>query len=93
MSMDEEIGYFISSIDLADGIGFSTFWTNHEKRLPMMSAVVRRIMNIPATSVPCESTFSIVGYIRRKERCALSSEAIRYSMVLKDSERLAALHL
>jgi hypothetical protein len=53
MSIDEEIGYFVSSIDLADGTDFARFWSSHEKRLPIMSAVVRRIMNIPATSVPC----------------------------------------
>ena len=56
-----------------------------------MSKVVQRTMNIPGSSVPCESTFSIAGYIRRKERCSLSSAAMRYSMVLKDSARLVAL--
>ena len=93
MSVDEEIGYFISSINLASGMDFSSFWTTNEKKLPVMSALVRRIMNIPASSVPCESSFSIAGYIRRKERCALSSEALRFSMVLKDADRLAGLQV
>jgi hypothetical protein len=89
MSVDEEMGYFISSINLADGMDFSSFWTTHVKRLPVINALIRCIMNIPATSIPCESSISIAVYIRRKERCALPSEALPFSIFLKDADRLA----
>lgn len=89
LSIDEEIGYYISSINVQQNIKFANFWSSHEKRLPVMSSVVRRISIIPASSVPCESTFSIAGYLRRKERCSLSSQAMRYSLVLKDRHKLS----
>ncbi|CAF2105472.1 unnamed protein product, partial [Rotaria magnacalcarata] len=50
-SIDEEIGYYISSINADQHIKFSSFWSTHEKRLPLMSALVRRISIIPASSV------------------------------------------
>ncbi|CAM4807921.1 unnamed protein product, partial [Rotaria magnacalcarata] len=88
-SINEEIGFYISSVNTDKQLMFASFWFNQEKRLPLMSSVVRRINIIPASSVPCESTFSVAGYIRRKERCSLSPQAIRYSMVLKDRHKLA----
>ncbi|CAF4047465.1 unnamed protein product [Rotaria magnacalcarata] len=88
LSIDEEIGYYISSINTNPEMKFSRFWTENEKKLPIMSAIVRRTNIIPATSVPCESMFSIAGYVRRKERCSLSSRAIKYSLVLKDRQKL-----
>ena len=88
LSIDEEIGLYISSIGTYQNIKFSSFWSNHEKRLPIMSSVARRISIIPASSVPCESTFSVAGYLRRKERYSLSSQAMRYSLVLKDHHKL-----
>ena len=87
-SIDEEIGYYIFSIN-TEQVKFSAFWSSQEERLPIMSSVVRRISIIPASSVPCESTFSIAGYIRRKERCSWSPRAIRYSLVLKDRHKLS----
>lgn len=89
LSIDEEIGYYISSINTNPEIKFSRFWTNNEKKIPIMSAIVRRISIIPASSVPCESMFSVAGYIRRKERCSLSPRTIKYSLVLKDRQKLA----
>ncbi|CAF3586880.1 unnamed protein product [Rotaria socialis] len=90
-SIDEEIGFYMSSINISKKIKFSHYWSDYEHRLPLMSGVVRRVSIIPASSVPCESTFSIAGYIRRKERCSLSANAIRYSLVLKDSHKLELL--
>ncbi|CAF3879758.1 unnamed protein product, partial [Rotaria magnacalcarata] len=89
LSIDEEIGLYISSINSYQNIKFSNFWSIHEKQLSVMSCVVRRISIIPASPVPCESTFSVAGYIRRKERYSLSSQAMRYSIVLKDRHKLS----
>ncbi|CAF1319316.1 unnamed protein product [Adineta steineri] len=94
-TIDEEIGYYISVINVASSrqndleIDFSEFWSQHQHRLPLMSTTVKRVNIIPASSVPCESMFSIAGYIRRKERSSLSATAMRYSMVLKDRHNLS----
>ena len=39
---------------------------------------------MPATSVASESSFSIAGYINRKERSSLSSSQLRMTMCTKD---------
>lgn len=90
-SIEEEIGFYVSFVNRDEKVTLAPFWTDHESRLPMMSTVVRRINIIPASSVPCESTFSVAGYIRRKQRSSLSSTALRYSIVLKDSHKLELL--
>ncbi len=36
-----------------------------------------------ATSVACESCFSIAGYIQRKQRNKLSSDSLRYQLISK----------
>ncbi|CAF3438375.1 unnamed protein product, partial [Rotaria sp. Silwood2] len=91
-SIDEEIGFYMSSINVEQPMKLSHYWSAQESRLPLMSAIVRRISIIPSSAVPCESTFSIAGYIRRKQRCSLSTSAIRYSLVLKDYHKLELLH-
>ena len=91
LSVDEEIGFYVSFVNGKKQVKFDHFWTDYEKHLPLMSAVVRRVNIIPASAVPCESTFSVAGYIRRKQRSSLSSTALRYSLVLKDRHKLELL--
>ena len=90
-TIGEEIGFYTSSINVQNPPKFSEFWFQHEKSLPLMSAVVRRVKITPVSSVPCESTFSIAGYIKRIERCSLDEKTTRYSMVLKDHHKLQML--
>jgi len=87
-SIDEEIGFYLSCVNGEEQWDFSSFWKEQQKRLPLMSAVVRRINIIPASSVPCESAFSVAGYIKRKQRSALSPTTLRYLLVLKDRYKL-----
>ena len=47
-----------------------------------------KVNTICATSVPCESSFSVAGYIQRKERIRLSSDSLRYQLILKQFEKL-----
>lgn len=88
-TVQEEIGCYVSSIQKT--CSFATFWTENQVKLPLMAAVVRHISNVPATSVPSESSFSVAGYIARKQRSSLSSDAIRYSLVLKYRHHLKLL--
>ena len=41
-----------------------------------------------ATSVSCETSLSAAGFIQRKERTRLSSETLRYQLIIKQLEKL-----
>ena len=40
-----------------------------------------------AKSAPCETSFSVAGYIHRKERIGLSSDTFRNQLILKQFEK------
>ena len=42
---------------------------------------------IPATSVASESSFSIAGFIQRKQRSSMSSEMLKCPIVLKNCKK------
>lgn len=71
-----------------DKTEFEDFWSKNQNKLPILSSVVRKTNIIPATSVASESAFSIAGYVNRKERSGLSSKNLRYSMLLRDENRI-----
>ncbi len=74
----------LESIENNDSTTFSTFWKQHSISLPLLASMSRRFGSIPATSVPCESSFSVAGYLARKSRSSLSPKSLKYSMFLKD---------
>lgn len=86
LSVDEEISFFVKAVHSADH--FQHFWKQNQTTLPRLASLVRRYNVCPATSVASESTFSIAGYLNRKQRSSLSSTAMRYSMVLKNKNAL-----
>jgi hypothetical protein len=86
LSVDEEISFFVKAVHSADD--FQRFWKQNQTTLPRLASLVRRYNVCPATSVASESTFSIAGYLNRKQRSSLSSTAMRYSMVLKNKNVL-----
>ena len=52
------------------------WWSTHEGAHPHLSALARKYLGSPATSVPCERLFSLAGNIVQKKRAALSSENV-----------------
>jgi hypothetical protein len=62
----------------------ASFWQSHCQSMPQLSILARKYLSISASSVPSESTFSISNYVLRKNRLALTSKNIRYTMFLKD---------
>ena len=56
--------------------------------LTKLSATIKAINIICATSCPSEAAFSVAGYIQRKNRSRLSSKNLRYSMMLKEHEKI-----
>ncbi|CAF3102323.1 unnamed protein product [Rotaria sp. Silwood2] len=82
VSLKQEIAKF-ETLD-KDEHSFSTFWKKYERSLPLLSKMARRYGSITASSVPSESSFSIAGYLARKNRSSLSAKNLKYSMFLKD---------
>ena len=66
---------------------FSQYWNSNKDRLPILSSFVRHYNIMCATSIDCESAFSIAGFIHRKNRSSLAPSALRYSMVLRDQNK------
>ena len=90
LSIEDELTLFTQSIQMFKG-NFSSFWIHHRSRFTRLYRVAQRVNIIPATSVASESTFSIAGFVARKQRSSLTSNSLRYLMVLKESRRLDAL--
>jgi hypothetical protein len=67
-----------------DDYQFDSFWQEHGKALPKLATVARKYLCISSSSVPSESTFSTSNYVLRKNRLALSSKNVKYTMFLKD---------
>jgi hypothetical protein len=51
---------------------------------PLLATIARKYLSIFSSSVPSESAFSTSSYVLRKNRLALSSKNIKYTMFLKD---------
>ena len=83
INLDQELNIYLSTCDQAND--FSKYWQIFSKKLPILTAFVKRLSIASASSVPSESAFSIANYIQRKERSALSSKQLRYSMILRQS--------
>ena len=67
-----------------DGYDYVTFWQEHGSTMPNLDILARKYLAISATSVPSESAFSVSNYVLRKNRLALTSKNIKYTMFLKD---------
>lgn len=83
-TIQQEIASYVSLVNKATE--FQQFWRNHYRQLPRLASLVRRYCILPATSVACESAFSIAGFIQRKQRSSLAPSALRYLMLLRESD-------
>ena len=86
MSFDEERSSYIKSARPFNN--FQEFWVSHDKQLPRLASLVRRVNVIPATSVCSEALFSVGNFLQRKQRSSLSSRTLRYLLVLKNRHLL-----
>ncbi|CAM4822508.1 unnamed protein product [Rotaria magnacalcarata] len=60
------------------------FWKTYEKSFSILERLAKKMLSLPATSVPSESCFSITAYIGRKERTRLTGKNLSSSVFLKD---------
>ncbi|CAF1202668.1 unnamed protein product [Adineta ricciae] len=67
-----------------DEYEFGSFWREHGDSLPKLASCARKYLSISSSSVASESAFSTSNYVLRKNRLALSSKNVKYTMFLKD---------
>ncbi|CAF4645497.1 unnamed protein product, partial [Rotaria socialis] len=81
-TIKEEIAQYVATVNLYQT--FSQYWYANKDRLPILSSFVRQYNIMCATSIDCESSFSIAGFIHRKNRSSLAPSTLRYSMILRE---------
>jgi hypothetical protein len=86
-SIKQEMAFYTTNIKNAEPT-IESFWKKYANQLPLLASLVRKYCIIPATSVPCESSFSIANWLQRKERSSLSSTSLKYSMILREKFKL-----
>ena len=82
LSVKEQISFYIANAKKASH--FEVFWTCYGIQLPDMVTVLKYYSCMQCSSVPCKLSFSLSGYINRKQRCSLSLSTIQFSMYRKN---------
>ena len=59
------------------------YWKANQSRFPILAIIAKRYLQIPATSAPIESSFSIGGLIISKSRNRLSKDTFKVIACLK----------
>ncbi|XP_045158580.2 E3 SUMO-protein ligase ZBED1-like [Mercenaria mercenaria] len=62
------------------------WWRDNEERFPKIAIVAKRVLAVPATSVPSERIFSATGLLINKLRNRLSSEIVDSIIFLSKNE-------
>lgn len=58
------------------------WWKNNSQRLPRLSCVARKILNIPATSASSERVFSCAGNLISEKRSCLHADRLNDLVVI-----------
>lgn len=67
-----------------DASSSTVFWKTYVKQFSILGKLANKMLNVPATSVPSESCFSVSNFLGRKERARLTGENLSSSVFLKD---------
>ena len=59
--------------------------------MAILADFIRKSNIMTATAVPSKSSFSIAGYTNRKQRSRLSAKNLKYSMLIRDKDKLESL--
>ena len=91
VSLNQEMSDYVNLIRRSNSISFSEFWRSDCNRFKILVLYVKYYSIISASSVSDESSFSKANFLQRKERSSLSSENLRYTMILKQKKALQEL--
>jgi hypothetical protein len=78
------MSFYIKLASAKNADDFQRFWIENGKQLPRLANLCRRVNIVPSTSISSESLFSIASFLNRKQRSSLSSQTLRYLLVLKN---------
>ena len=67
---------------------FKDFWLKFKSICLTLFNEAIKVNTMCATSVACESCFSIAGYIQRKQRNKLSNDSLRYQLISKQHKKI-----
>ncbi|CAF1189192.1 unnamed protein product [Rotaria sp. Silwood1] len=84
-TIKEELAQYVTTISSYQS--FSQYWYEKKDCLPILSSIVRKYNIMCSTSIDCESSFSIAGFVQRKNRSSLSPSTLRYSMLLREQNK------
>ena len=73
-SDDEELKSYLCEKTSSDNT--LTWWKERESKYPRISHIAKRVLAIPATSVPSERIFSAAGLLVNKLRTRLSCDLV-----------------
>ena len=76
MSSKDELEYFSKKPVLEHITDPLEWWRKNNEQFPTLSKLAKKLFCIPATSVPSERVFSIVGNIVTKKRASLKPENV-----------------
>jgi len=91
VSLNQEMSDYVNLIRRSNSISFSEFWRSNCHRFKILVLYVKYYSIISGSSVSDESSFSKANFLQRKERSSLSSENLRYTMILKQKKALQEL--
>ena len=92
MTIREEISKF-NLLVKENNFEIEEFWKKNISIMPKLASLVKKYLIIPGSSVASESAFSIANFIQRKERSSLSSKNLRYSILLRENEKIKTINL
>ena len=75
-SPQDEVDLFLREPVLGTNTNPLKWWQANESRFPVLSKLAKRLLCIPATSVPAERIFSTSGLIVNKQRASLKPENV-----------------
>ena len=76
-SIQEEFEKYVDSPQIATGLNPLEWWAVNEKEFPRISVLAKAYLAIPATSVPCEQSFSKAGFITENRHSRCSTKHVR----------------
>jgi hypothetical protein len=82
MSIEEEIASY-ELIPVSTDTTFSIFWSQNEKKLPLLAQIVRSVCCAPPTTVSSEQDFSMGSDIVTQKRNKLSDKRVECLSFLK----------
>jgi len=86
LSSNDEITYYLDNIRIPPALPDMDpfkWWSDNEKRFPVLFNIARKFLGIPATSVPSERLFSDAGNQITSERNRLKAETVSELLFLK----------